>query len=81
MPGPAPQLFFAPTEVTRRQHQWGREPFSQRTADALVGFVDGSRSWLTVEHRLGPEGTASAWRDVHDGKVAPDVGLIAGLHA
>ena len=81
MSGPTPQLFFAPTEVGRRQREWGREQFHQRTADALAGFIDGSRSWLTVEHRIGPDGAASAWKDVHDGNVAPGVGLIATMHA
>ncbi len=81
LPGPAPQLFFAPTEVSRRQQAWGRDDYNQRAADALVKFVEGSRSWLTVEHRVGPEAAASAWRDVYDGNVAPDVGLIATLHS
>ncbi len=81
MPGPKPELFFAPTEVGRRRQEWGRETFDRRAADALAGFVEGSRSWLTVEHRAGPEATASAWLDVYNGAVAPDVGLVATLHA
>lgn len=76
MPGPQPQLFFAPTEVSRRQQEWGREQYQQRTADALTGFVEGSRSWLTIDHRHGAEGASSAWADVHDGNVAPDVGVV-----
>lgn len=76
MPGPAPQLFFAPTEVGRRQQDWGREDFQRRTADALTEFVAGSRSWLTVEHRRGTAGLVPAWADVHDGNVAPDVGIV-----
>lgn len=81
MPGPTPQMFFAPTEVNRRRQEWGREDFDWRAADALAGFVDGSRSWLTMEHRVGPDATASAWLDVYNGAVAPDVGLVATLHA
>ncbi|NND02066.1 MAG: DUF2855 family protein [Acidimicrobiia bacterium] len=81
MPGPKPELFFAPTEVSRRREEWGREDFNRRAAHALGQFVEGSRSWLTVEHRLGPEATAAAWRDIYDGAVAPDVGLVATLHA
>lgn len=76
LPGPAPQLFFAPTEVSRRLEQWGRTEYDQRSADALAAFVDGSRSWLTVEHRVGPMGAQSAWHDVHAGSVTPDVGLV-----
>ncbi len=76
LPGPAPQLFFAPTEVGRRQEQWGRAEYASRSAEALAGFVHGSRAWLSIEHRHGPDGAIAAWRDVHAGRVAPDVGLV-----
>jgi hypothetical protein len=76
LPGPQPQLFFAPTEVSRRFEQWGREDYQQRSADALTEFVEGSRAWLSIDHRRGAEGAASAWADVHDGKVAPNVGVV-----
>lgn len=80
MPGPAPQMFFAPTEVGRRQEQWGREDYGRRAADALASFVDGSRDWLSIDHRTGPDGATSAWADVHDGDVPPDVGVVVSLH-
>ncbi len=76
LPGPQPQMFFAPTEVTRRFEQWGRESYQQRSADALAEFVEGSRAWLSIDHRTGAEGAAEAWADVHDGNVAPDVGVV-----
>lgn len=81
MAGPTPQMFFAPTEVSRRQEEWGREDYGRRAAEALTGFVEGSRSWLTVEQRSGPDGATSAWNDVHDGNVAPDVGLVVSLNS
>ena len=80
MPGPAPQLFFAPTEVGRRMEEWGREEYGRRCAEALDEFVEGSRSWLTVEHRIGAEAVQQAWADVHDGNVTPDVGIVATFH-
>jgi len=76
LPGPTPQLFFAPTEVSRRQEQWGRAEYAARSANALARFVEGSRGWMSVEHRHGPAGAATAWADVHAGAVAPDVGLV-----
>ena len=76
LPGPTPQLFFAPTEVTRRNDEWGREEFASRSAAALTAFVEGSRAWMTVEHRAGADGAESAWRDVHAGAVRPDVGVV-----
>ena len=81
MPGAKPELFFAPTEVSRRRREWGRDSFDRRAADALERFVAGSRSWLKVEHRAGSAATGSAWLDVYNGAVAPDLGLVATLHA
>jgi hypothetical protein len=76
LPGPAPQLFFAPTEVSRLQDQWGRSEYAARSADALADFVAGSREWLAVEHRMGSDGAQQAWNDVHSGAVSPSVGLV-----
>ena len=79
LPGPAPQLFFAPAEIGRRLEAWGREEYARRSAEALHAFVDASRGWLRVEHRRGPEAVEAAWAAVHDGDVAPDTGLVAAL--
>jgi hypothetical protein len=79
MPGPAPQLFFAPTEVGRRLSEWGSDDYGTRTSDALVTFIEGSRSWLEIEHREGPAGVATAWTDVYDGNVPPHVGIVASF--
>ncbi len=79
LPGPAPQMFFAPTEVTRRLNDWGRDDYGRRTADALETFVEGSRVWMTVERRNSSSGVESAWADVHDGAVPPNVGLVASF--
>jgi len=76
LPGPAPQFFFAPTAGGRLGGLWGRAEFAQRSGAALAQFVDGSRSWLTVEHRHGSAGGRQAWIDVHAGVIPPDVGLV-----
>jgi len=76
LPGPAPQLCFAPSEVGRRMAEWGREEYGERCAAALSAFVEGSRSWLSIDHRVGAAGATSAWADVHDGVIGPDVGVV-----
>ncbi|MGZ4708087.1 MAG: DUF2855 family protein, partial [Acidimicrobiales bacterium] len=47
--GPPPELFFAPTEVSRRVEEWGPEEYQRRCSEALEAFVAGSERWLTVE--------------------------------
>jgi len=79
LPGPAPQLFFAPTEVTRRLDDWGRDDYGRRTSEALENFVEASRDWMTVEWRNEASGVQAAWADVHDGAVPPNIGLVASF--
>jgi hypothetical protein len=78
--GPAPELFFAPTEVSRRIEAWGAEEYARRCTEALDRFVDGSRRWLEVERASGPQAAASSWSDVFAGGVPPSVGRIVSLH-
>ncbi len=74
--GPAPQLFFAPTEVTRRIDAWGSDGYRDRVATATHRFVDGSTSWLEVQVSAGVEGGESTWTEVFGGTVPPSVGRI-----
>jgi len=78
--GPTPELFFAPTEVTRRIEQWGAEEYRRRCAEALDKFVDGSHQWLTVARAAGPAAAAATWSEVFDGDVPPNVGRVVSLH-
>lgn len=80
LPGPAPQFFFAPTELDRLVQGWGAAEYRRRTTDATHEFVDASRAWMTIDQRRGPDGPASAWASVYGGEVTPDVGVIASFH-
>lgn len=78
--GPQPQMFFAPTEVTRRRDAWGSDGYATRTTDALNDFVEQSRQWLSIHTTHGPDGAAGSWDEVRNGAVAPSVGRIVTLH-
>ena len=80
IPGPQPALFFAPAEVTRRLREWGPDAFHCHAKDALTSFVNGSRTWMEVEHVYGLSSMKDCWLKVYNGKVAPNIGLIASLH-
>ncbi len=77
--GPTPVLFFAPTEVTRRSKQWGRDEYAQRCADAIASFAVASHGWLTIEPRYGTSGAQEAWADVYAGAVDPRVGIVVTM--
>ena len=77
--GPKPTFFFAPSQVKKRVQEWGVRAYQERVAASLNGFVDWSQQWLAVRHTFGTEPAAAAWRDVHAGRVAPDVGYVVSL--
>jgi hypothetical protein len=77
--GPKPAFFFAPTQVGKRVKEWGLRGYQERLAAALRGFVDWSRGWLQVQHSRGADAASATWREVHAGRVAPDVGHVVSL--
>jgi hypothetical protein len=79
LPGPKPAFFFAPTQVKKRVQDWGPRGYQERVASAVKQFVDWSRGWLRVRHSSGAQAAATAWAEVHAGRVAPDVGHIVSL--
>jgi Protein of unknown function (DUF2855) len=77
--GPTPELFFAPTQVSKRMEDWGPDGFRQRVAAALHDFVAASRRWLTVQRSHGPAAARESWDAVRDGGVPPSEGRIVSL--
>lgn len=79
--GPRQQMFFAPTEVSRRIEEWGRVSFAERTKSALDDFVQGSAGWMSIEQTHGPESAAQTWNEVREGKVSPSIGRVVSMHS
>ena len=79
LPGSRPAFFFAPTQVRKRVQDWGPRGYQERLATAVMQFVDWSRGWLDVRHSRGAAAATATWREVHAGRVAPDVGHVVSL--
>jgi hypothetical protein len=77
--GPSPQFFFAPADVERRITQWGQDEYRRRTVAATEEFIGGSRSWMAIDRRSGPDVVLSAWSDAIAGNLAPNVGVVTSF--
>lgn len=77
--GPTPEFFFAPTQITKRNAEWGADTFDATTAGALTSFIADSERWLTVDHHAGPEALVAAYGDLVDNRQPPDRGVIASM--
>jgi len=79
LPGATPRFFFAPSQIDKREADWGPGVAMMRamTASAdVAGKVQGS---LAVEWVRDAPGLAAVWNDLLDNKVAPNRGLMVSL--
>ena len=74
LPGPAPELFFAPTRVAKRNEDWGAAEVRSRVAADQDRFIDSSEAWLTIRTATGPEGIVDTWKAMIAGGVDPAEG-------
>jgi len=85
LPGPAPVLFFAPTQAKKRSDDWGSEGLIERISGSLADFIafvaDPANKLLTIKQSSGPEAVEQAYLDVLKGRAAPDAGSILSLPA
>jgi hypothetical protein len=79
LPGPAPELFFAPTHVEVREKTWGPEVFAERVREAENKFFESARGWMEIVHGRGMPAIEAAYRSVLDGRAQPHQGLILSV--
>jgi hypothetical protein len=80
MPGPAPQLFFAPAQAQKRAADWGPGGLQQRIAAAWHAFCDAvtgaSPPWVQIRHQQGSAAIEQAYRALLAGGADPREGLL-----
>lgn len=79
LPGPPPQLFFAPDRVAKRTADWGPGGLQARIRENAGAFGEWLADWLEVVHGRGPEDVERAYRDLLEGRTAASVGYVMSL--
>jgi hypothetical protein len=74
--GPKPQFFFAPSQLSKRGKEWGREDLNNRLETALNTFIEGSKQWLRIEHLRGADAVSETYSQLVAGKMPPEIGNI-----
>ena len=75
-PGPKPQFFFAPSQISKRSKEWGREELNNRLETALNTFIEGSKQWLRIEHLHSTDSVSDTYSQLVAGKMSPEIGNI-----
>lgn len=76
IPGPKPEFFFAPSQLSKRGKEWGRAELNSRVDLALNTFIEGSKQWLTIDHQRGQDAVSDTYMQLVSGKVHPETGNI-----
>lgn len=76
LPGPAPQFFFAPDRIVKRNADWGRDAFNARVDATIDGFIKAAQPWFRIEEKQGKPAIAKAYEEVLNGKCPPDKGYV-----
>jgi hypothetical protein len=71
LPGPRPTFFFAPTRVSERSKDWGRDGLQERVADVWHPFCEWTGSWLESICGQGFDAVRDAYLDVLEGRIEP----------
>ncbi len=81
LPGPKPEMFFAPSQIQKRLAEWGQEKFNALVAAAWQDFLVASSDWISVEAGQGVEQLAATYQAFLDGKADPAKGYVFSLQA
>jgi len=79
LPGPAPELFFAPAQGAKRNKEWGHEKLHGNFASAWQLFLQEVDDWLEVQTVQGEDATQTLYQDFLTGNFSPKKGHIVSL--
>jgi hypothetical protein len=84
MVGPRPEMFFAPSQVSKRNVDWGPVGFQERLGAAWTAFlgaaVSAERPWITPLAVDGADAVAVCFASHAAGEASPEFGHVASVH-
>jgi len=79
LPGPTPELFSTPAHMVTLRNAWGVEGYWERFTLEYDSFLAYMTPWFKVDRRAGKRAVESAYGDVLDGMISPDVGCVLSI--
>jgi len=77
--GPRPELFFAPTQIAKRTHEWGQNELDRRVGDAWREFSAWTDGWLELRRSSGPDAVTATYHELLDGRTDPHIGHVCTM--
>ena len=77
--GAQPQFFFAPSQLSKRGKQWGRDELNRRINEGLENFIGDAHAWLRIDYSHGADAVSEVYKQLVGGLVRPEVGHVLAL--
>lgn len=81
LPGPTPEFFFAPTQLSKRAHDWGQDVLAERMGTAWAAFGDWVDGWLRFEDAVGADAVEATYLGLLANRIDPVVGHVCTMQA
>ena len=79
LPGPKPELFFAPAQIGKRIAEWGAQAFGEKVAGAWRAFLPIAARTTKIVERDGLDGAEAAFAAFVAGTASADEGYVIRL--
>lgn len=81
LPGAKPEMFFAPSQILKRNQEWGPGAVFERAYSASAVLAGKIKDDIAVEWKHGAEDARDIWIDMLDNKVSPKRGIMVSFKA
>jgi len=75
LPGPTREMFFAPSQISKRSGEWGADGLREKVATSFHAYTEWTDGWLTMSTPTGLGEIERAFGELLEGRVPPSVGL------
>ncbi len=79
LPGPKPEVFFAPGYAQARMKEWGGDGFQARIGKVWSDFLPSAEGWITVKKSRGPDAVMGVYQESLANTINPSEGHILSV--
>ncbi len=79
LPGAQPRFFFAPSQIMKREQDWGAGVVMRKATEASAKIAESVGEHIKITRISGTDEAAAIWTNLASNKVKPDQGLLVVL--
>jgi len=78
---PRPEFLFAPTQISKRTKEWGRDELDRRIGTAWSNYSEWCDSWIEFSQAAGNDEVLAVYETLRSGRSDPKQGFICSIHS